>query len=82
MNLVGARFSDKYIHFVLVYTTDNIFPVLLIKHLVNQDGEPTTQCKLANVTKPSVSNLCLLFYTFVVQNSTAHVDTKALNMCH
>ena len=31
---------------------------------------------------PSVSNLRVLFCLCVVQNSTAHVDTKALNMPH
>ena len=65
-----------------MYTTDNIFPVLQIKHLVNQDGEPTTSQKLATGTKHSVSNLHVLFCPCAVQNSTAHVDTKALNMCN
>ena len=55
--MVHAQVSDKYIHFLLMYTTDHIFPVLPIKHLVNQDGEPTTPQKLATGTKPSVSNL-------------------------
>ena len=44
--MVNARVSGKYIHFSLMYTTDYIFPVLPIKHLVNQDGEPTTPHKL------------------------------------
>ena len=33
-----------------MYTTDHIFTVLPIKHLVNQDGEPTTPHKLATAT--------------------------------
>ena len=65
-----------------MYKNYHIFPVLPIKHLVNQDGEPTTPQKLATGTKPSVSNLCALFYPFVVQKEHAHVDTKALNMRH
>ena len=55
--MVHARISDEYIHFSFMYTTDSIFPVLTIKHLVNQDGEPTTPHKLETVEKPSDSNL-------------------------
>ena len=78
--MVHARVSDKYINFALMYTTDHIFPVLPIKHLVNQYGEPTTPQKLVTGTKPSVSNPCVLFYPCVAQNATAHIDTKSLNM--
>ena len=60
--------------------TDHIFPFIPIKHLVNQYGEPTTPHKLETGTKPSLSKLC--FFSCVVQKATAHVDTKALNMCH
>ena len=52
-----ARVSQKYIHFVLMYMTDNIGSVLQIKHLVNKDGESTTPQKLATGTEPSVSNI-------------------------
>ena len=55
--MVNAQVSDKYIHFALMYTTDNISPILPIKHLVNQDGEPTTPHKLETGTKFSLSNL-------------------------
>ena len=63
-------------------TTDNIFPVLLIKHLVNQNVEPTTPHKLVTGMKPSVSNLLVLFCPCVVLKATVHVDTNALNMRH
>ena len=33
-SMVHARVSDKYINRLLMYTTDHIFPVLPIKHLV------------------------------------------------
>ena len=78
--MVHARVSEECIHFLLMYTTDNIFPVLPIKHLVNQDCEPTTTQKLATSTKPSVSNLHVLFRPCVVSKTTAHVHTKFLNM--
>ena len=52
--MVHAGLSDEYIHFSLIYTTNRIFPVLPIKKLVKQDGEPTTPQKLATGTKPSV----------------------------
>ena len=65
-----------------LYMTDHIFSVLPIKYLINEDGDPTTPYKLATGTKPSVSNLRVLFCPCVVQKSTAHVETKILNMCH
>ena len=80
--MVHARFSDKYIHFPLMYTTDHIFPVIPIKHLVNQYSEPNTPHKLETGQNKSLSNPCALFYPYVVLNSTSHIDTKVLNMCH
>ena len=71
-----------YIHFVLMYKTDHIFPVLLIKDLINEDGYPTKPYKLATGKKPSVSHLQVLFCPFVVRKATAHVGTKAVSMCH
>ena len=65
-----------------MYATDHIFPVLSIKYLINEDGEPTIPFKLETVTKPSVSHLCVLLFPCVVHKSTAHVGKKALNMCH
>ena len=44
----------EYIHFELMYTADNIFPVLPIKHLVIQNGELATPHKLATGKEPSV----------------------------
>ena len=45
--MVHARVPEVYVHFVLMYTTDHIFPVLPIKDLINKDGDPTTPHKLA-----------------------------------
>ena len=45
--MVYAQVLDEYIHFALIYTTHHIFPVLPIKYLIIQDGEPTTPQKLA-----------------------------------
>ena len=80
--MVHAWVSDKYIHFALLYMTDHIFPVLIIKNLVNQNSEPTTPQKLATDIKISVSKARVLFFPCVVKNATTYVDTKALNMCH
>ena len=63
-----------------MYTTDHIFPVLSIKYLINEGGDPTTLHKLATGTKPSVSHLRMLFSPCAVQKATAHVEEKALNM--
>ena len=65
-----------------MYTTDHIFTVLTVKEFVIQYGETTTPHKLATGKKPSLSNLCVLFYPSVVQKATAHVKRKALNMRH
>ena len=80
--MVHAQISDKYINVVSLYMTDHIFPGLPIKNLVNQDGEPDTPHTLETSTKPSVLNLRVLFCPCVVQKKNAHVETKALNMCH
>ena len=80
--MLHARVPEIYIHFALMYTTDHIFPVLPIKDLINEDGDPTTPYKLATGTKPSVSHLRVLFCPCVVRKATAHVDTKTLNMRH
>ena len=80
--MVHARVLEVYVHFALMYTTDHIFPVLTIKDLINEDGNPTTPHKLATGTKPSVSHLSVLFCPCVVRKSTAHVETKTLNMRH
>ena len=65
-----------------MYRIDHIFTVLPIKDLINKDGDPTTPYKLATGTKPSVSHLGVLFCPCVLRKSTAHVETKALNMRH
>ena len=80
--MVHSRVSEAYIHFALMYTTYHIFPVLPIKDLINEDGDPATPHKLATGTKPSVSNLRVLFCPCVVRKATVHVETKALNMRH
>ena len=65
-----------------MYTTGHIYYVLPIEVLINQDGEPTTPHEISTGKKPSVSNPRVLFCPCVVQNSTSHVETNALNMCH
>ena len=60
--MVHARVPEEYVHFALTYTTDHIFTVLPIKDLTNEDDNPTTPHKLATGTKPSVSNLRVLFF--------------------
>ena len=45
--MVHARVSEVYIHFALMYIIYHIFLVLLIKDLINEDGDPTMPFKLA-----------------------------------
>ena len=80
--MVHTWVSEEYINFASMYTTNHVLPVLPIKHLVNQDGEPTTPHKLETGTKPSISNLCILFCPCVIRKETTHIETKALNMRH
>ena len=80
--MVHTRVPEVYVHFTLMYTTDHIFPVLTIKDIINEDGNPTTPQKVATGTKPSVSHLLVLFCPCVVQKATAHIETETLNMCH
>ena len=80
--MVYARVPEVYVHFALMYTTDHIFPVLPIKDLINEDGDPKTPHKLATSTEPSVFHLRVLFCPCVVRKATAHVQTKTLDMRH
>ena len=80
--MVHARVLEAYIHFALIHTTDHMFPVLPIKYLINEGGDPKMPHKLATGTKPSVSYLRVLFCPCFVWKATANVETKALNMCY
>ena len=80
--MVHARVLESYVHFALMYTTDHIFPVLPIKYLINEDGNPITPHKLETGTKPSVSHVRVLFCPFGLRKSMVHVETKMLNMRH
>ena len=73
--MVHAWVSDEYIHFAWIYTTDHIFTVLPIKHLVNQYGELNTPQKLATGTKHSVSNLHDLFF-YMLYKRQLHMLTQ------
>ena len=46
--MVHARVPENDIHFALMYTTGHIFPVLPIKYLINEDGDPTTPYNIGN----------------------------------
>ena len=78
--MVHARVLEAYIHFTLMCTADHIFPVLTIKNLINEADNSTTLFRLMTGTKPSISHLHVLFCPCVVQNSTARIGTKSLNM--
>ena len=80
--MVHARVPEVYVHFTLMNTTYHIFPVLPIKDIINENGNPTTPHKLATGTKPSVSHLRVLLCPCVVRKATAHIETKTLNMRH
>ena len=58
--MVHARVTEVYAHFALMYTTNHIFPVLPIKDLINEDGDPTTPHKLETGTKLQ----CLIYVCY------------------
>ena len=80
--MVHVRVLEAYIHFALIYKEDHVFTVLIIKDLINNDGNPTTPFKLATGNEPSVSHFRVLFCPCVVRKATSHVGTKELNMRH
>ena len=60
-----------YINISLLYTTSHIFPVLPIKHLGNENGEPTTPHKLATEKTFSIKPTCfILSMCFMKSNYT------------
>ena len=71
--MVYARVLAAYIHFALMYTTDNIFPVLPIKDKATQTYN---RYKTISIT------FTRFFCPCVVRKAMAHVETKVLNMCH
>ena len=73
--MVYARALEAYIHFALMYMEGHIFTVLLIKDIINKDGNPTTLFKLWAGKKSPVSHLCVLFCPYVVQK-LLHTFTK------
>ena len=44
--MVHTRLLEVYIHFILMYTKDHIFPVLPIKDIINEYRNPTIQINL------------------------------------
>ena len=67
--MVHARVTEAYDNFTLMYTTYHILPVIPIKDLINEDGDPTTPHKLTTCTKPSVSYLRVLFLSMICRKS-------------
>ena len=45
-HMVHARFLEAYVHFELMDKTYHIFPVLPIKYLMNEDGDPKMPHKI------------------------------------
>ena len=80
--MVHVQVLDNYIHFSLMYTAHHIFLLLPTIYLVNKDCEPTMPHKLETSTKHSLSNINVILCPGVVWKVTAHVERKALTMCH
>ena len=52
--MVYVQVLESYINFALMYMAYNIFPVLLIKDFINEDGNPTIPFNLVTGTIPSI----------------------------
>ena len=74
--MVHVSVLEAYMNFLLMYTEYHIFPVLPIKDLIYEYGEPTMMFKLATDTKLSISYLRVLFCPYVVQKYTEYIYTK------
>ena len=80
--MIHEQVLEAYINFALMYTADNIFLVIPIRDLINEDSDPTRPSKLATGMKPSILLLHVLFFTCAVWKAISHVGTKVLNMNH
>ena len=50
--MIHVRVLEAYVYFAVMYTVDNISPVLLIKDLISKYGKTTMSYKLAIDRKP------------------------------
>ena len=80
--MVHARVAEEYIHHAVMYAAHRVFPVLPIKDLVNEQGEPCTPSELMHGEKPPVRHLITLFCPVIVKKHTAMKDKKMVNMRH
>ena len=55
-----------------MYTTDHIFPVLPIKDLINEDGDPKTPQKLATGKKPQC-HIYMFYFVRVLYGKIRHM---------
>ena len=79
----GARTGFRIIYTFFIYVNNLSYIYCSANQtLGNWDGELTRPHKLTYGTKPPVSNLGVLFFPCVVRKAAAHIDTKALNVCH
>ena len=70
--MVQAKVSEAYIHFALMYMVDHILPVLPIKYLINEDGDPATPFKLAAGTKPQY-RIYVFYFVHVLYEKLLHM---------
>ena len=52
--MLHLQFLEADINLALMYMAYNIFSVIPIKDVINEDDDPTTPFKLATGTKPSI----------------------------
>ena len=73
--MVHAKFLEAYIHFVLMYTTDHMFPVIPIIDMINKDSKMTTPFKLA-AGKNLHYCIYACYFVHVLYGNLLHTLTK------
>ena len=73
--MVHARVLEAYIHLALMHTIDNIFPVLQIKDLINEDRDPTRPFKLATGTNRQYHTYTC-YFVHLLYGKLLHTMTK------
>ena len=80
--ILHTRVLEAFYSFLVHVYNILYFLVLPIKYLIKQYGNTNMPFKLVTGPRPLVSHLRVLYFPCVVQRATAHIGTKASNMCH
>ena len=72
--MVFARVNDDYTHHALIFAAHHIIPVLPLKDLVNEQGDPVTPIELMTNKKAMIRHLRTLFCPCIIKKHTAQYE--------